>query len=247
MAAALRFAADLAPLVRDYLGYRVAADALMDPRGRLVRCTPWRRTVMQTMPDGSRLFCKYRSRRRSDAMAEWRALQELARIGIQVPEPLFLAVAGSASVVGMAGVPGRPMDAWFGDGRRPRAAMAAMPQLLRRLHDAGWVYRDMYWNHVFSTGAGARQPQSEPLASLAGDLWLVDVERAFQPTWRHHRWIVKDLAGLLSSAPRDCTAADALRFLRGYLGGLQGDWRRLARQVAAKSERIRAHVTKYPG
>ena len=82
----LRLSADLAAPVRDYLGYRVAADALVDPRGRLVRCTPRRRTVMHSLPDGTRLFCKFRHRGFADAKAEWRALQEsLCQLRIRVP------------------------------------------------------------------------------------------------------------------------------------------------------------------
>lgn len=248
----LQFAAGLAAPIRDYLDYREASDALLDPRGRLVRFTPSRRTVMQTLPDRSRLFCKFRIGRMADAVAEWGALHALAELGLRVPQPLFFARRGRASVVGMAGVPGRPMDALFAEGLGLARARGEMPRLLRRLHDAGWVYRDMYWNHVFTALDTDEDCEDQPPASSGRDaaanhLWMIDVERAFRPSFRRRRWIVKDLAGLLSSAPARVTSTDALRFLRSYLGGLENDWRALARDVAAKAGRIRGHVTRYPG
>ena len=110
-----------------------------------------------------------------------------------------------------------------------------MPGLLRHLHEAGWVYRDMYWNHVFAD-------------EDAAGLWLVDVERAFRPRQPFARWVVKDLAGLLASWPDGAgSRVAALRFLFAYLSDERGDWKRLARRVVAKAAAIRAHVTKYPG
>jgi len=252
VSASLRFATDLAASTRDYLGYREASDALMDPRGRLVRFTPWRRTLMQILPDGSRLFCKFRSGRRADAEAEWEALDALDALGLKVPRRVFFARRGTASVVGMAGVPGRPLDALFAEQLGRSRALREMPGLLRHLHDAGWVFRDMYWNHVFTDleadpGPAAEAPGPSDWDAGANHLWLIDVERAFRPAFRGRRWIVKDLAGLLSSAPSACSSTDALRFLRTYLGGLGPGWRSLARDVANKAQQIRGHVTRYPG
>lgn len=204
---------------------------------------------MQTLPDGSRLFCKFRDGHKADAAAEWRALHALAELGIRVPKPIFYAQRGSDSVLGMAEVPGRPMNALFAEGLGLQAAQQEMPGLLRRLHAAGWVFRDMYWNHVFlesgeaseaAPGGGSRQVKE-------ARLWLIDVERAFRPKFRQRRWIVKDLAGLLSSAPLECSSTQALRFLRAYLGGLEDGWKALVRDVVAKAASIRRHVTRYPG
>lgn len=207
---------------------------------------------MQTLPDGSRLFCKFRTGRVADAVAEWEALHALAALGLQVPRRLFLAQQGADSVVGMAGVPGRPLDALFTEDLGLPRALREMPRVLRRLHDAGWVFRDMYWNHVFTDLGADRGSEGEGSVPSGSDadanhLWLIDVERAFRPAFRRRRWIVKDLAGLLSSAPADCSSTDALRFLRAYLGGLGPGWRSLARDVSAKALRIRGHVTRYPG
>ncbi len=116
-----------------------------------------------------------------------------------------------------------------------RWGFAEMARVLRSLHAAGWVYRDMYWNHVFVDG-----PES--------GLWLVDVERAFRPEWRLHRWVVKDLAGLLSGLEAGGAASrgDCLRFLHEYSGGRAAGWKGLARQILRKARRIRKHVPKFP-
>lgn len=228
----LQFADEVPPEAAAYLDYRSAADALCDPRGRLLRVTPTRRTAMHELPDGSRIFCKVRYGRRRDALREWRALRALPALGIPVPRPLFFAERGPQTCVGMVGVPGRPMDVLLVEGTGHRAGLRAMPGILRRLHGAGWVYRDMYWNHVFSCADG---------------LHLVDVERAFRPRLRFERWVVKDLAGLLASLPADApvSRSECLRFLRHSLDA-GADWRRIAGRVMRKAERIRAHVTRFP-
>jgi hypothetical protein len=110
---------------------------------------------------------------------------------------------------------------------------------VRRLHDQGLVFRDLYWNHLFARDLS---PDSEPV--------FLDVERVFRPRWRWERWVVKDLAGLLASVPAALAlrAGDGVRFLRSYLGA---DWplrsrrHRLMRKIAAKAARIRAHRPRY--
>ena len=62
---------------------------------------------------------------------------------------------------------------------------ASLAELVRRLHLAGHVHRDLYASHVF-------------LDESAGDvsLYLIDLARMFAPRWRKFRWRVKDLAQL---------------------------------------------------
>ena len=64
----LRFATDLDPGLRAGLGYADPAAALPDPRGRTVRCTPRRRTVMG--PAGARVIHMIRLRIRARAPEE---------------------------------------------------------------------------------------------------------------------------------------------------------------------------------
>ena len=192
---------------------------------------------MHDVPGESRVFCKFRRGLWSHTLGEWRALEELQRLGIGVPERLFVTRRGRDSGLGMRSVPGRPMDVLLQEGKASEPALGLMPGLLRRLHGSGWVYRDMYWNHVFLDPEGA-------------DLRLIDVERAFRPRWRLRRWIVKDLAGLLASWPPGAGSSRTagLRFLKAYSGGgLEDGWKGLARRVLSRAAKIRAHVTRYPG
>jgi hypothetical protein len=220
----------------EQLGYGSAADAIADGSGRLVREVPHRRTTEHQAGVG-RLFRKVRDRRAGDAWGEWRALRELAELGLHVPQPLFLAQDGDATALGIGAVPGQSLldllpaaPAW---GRG--FVVAAVAPAVRRLHRAGLVHRDLYWDHWFAVG---------PLEPN-GHAYLIDLERVFRPrVWLQRRYQVKDLAGLVASWPDAVRArVTGLRFLRVYLGGaLPPGWKRLARAVLRKAARIRAHM-----
>lgn len=81
-----------------------------------------------------------------------------------------------------------------------------LAHLVRRLHGAGFVHRDLYNCHVF-------------LHELPDDyeLRLIDLARAFRPRWRRFRWRVKDLAQLKYSMPAEWARAQWQLFLRQYL------------------------------
>jgi hypothetical protein len=232
----LLFTPECSESVREYLAYTDALDAVFDPRGRIVRYAPWRRTVMHELPGGERVFCKHRLSRGLDSKREWHALHALRELGLGVPTPLFLALRERDSVIGIAAVPGRPADALLAEGAEQERLLVEMANVVRRLHGAGWAYRDLYWNHVFAQ------------VGTPG-VWLVDVERAFQPGSGFERWRIKDLAGLVSSLPDEVgvTRSAGLRFLREAMGDLPADYKTIARRVLAKAARIRGHVTKYPG
>ncbi len=235
LATQLEFTVDGGHPVRQYFAYGDAGDALRDTRGVTVRWAPWRRTVMHDL-GGRLVFCKHRRGRIWDALREKAALRQLAGLGLNVPRLLFFGADGRDTVIGLEAVPGRPLDALLAEGLDVDRALAEMPVVVRRLHEAGWVYRDLYWNHVFAQEGGS-------------GLWLVDVERAFQPRFRFERWRIKDLAGMVSSWPAAApiSRAAGLRFLRDALGGLPPGYKDLTRRVIAKAGRIRGHVTKYPG
>ncbi len=220
------------------LGYATPADALLDPRGWTLRSVPWRRTVQRRLPDGQSVFRKLRYGRRREGSAEWRALLQLAELGLTGPQPILFAARGADSVVVTARVPGAAIAGLLAaapahavPGLCARLARAVAPQVAR-LHAAGWYYRDLYWNHLF-------------LGDDDTVAWI-DPERLLRPRWRRRRWQVKDLAGLLASLPVAVPRTAPLRFLRAYAGGaLPHDWRRLARAVLAKAARIRAHRPKF--
>lgn len=83
--------------------------------------------------------------------------------------------------------------------------------LVRTFHGAGWVHRDLYNCHLFLHEQGG---------SLS--LRLIDLGRAFQPTWRKRRWRVKDLAQLKYSMPADWNDRFWRGFLQRYLDGAGG-------------------------
>lgn len=216
------------------LAYPAAALACLDPRGRTVRCTPCRRTVRQVLSTGAVVYRKLRHGAAGDAAREWHWLQALRALGIPTAAPLFLARVGRTSVLGTAGVPGTSLQALLErePGRGLRIACEQVAPLVRRLHAAGLVFRDLYANHLQVSGTA---------------VVLLDVERVFRPRWRRRRWLVKDLAGLLASVPASCQLGrEPLRFLaRACLPELRPQWRSLAAAVAAKAARIRRHMPRY--
>ena len=224
------------------LGYREPRDALLDSRGRTVRCTPWRRTIRHDLSDGVRLYRKVRTRRPGEANREWRMLERLSELGFSVPERGFFARRGRATALGVLAVAGTPVDVLLAE-RAPdgpaddesRVLIETLAPIVRRLHDRGLFYRDLYWNHLFATSL------------TEGAIRLIDVERVFRPRWRRRRWIVKDLAGLVSSWPRECRVPDGFwdRFFASYHAELASADARLRTDVFAKAERIRSRRPRY--
>lgn len=79
--------------------------------------------------------------------------------------------------------------------------------LARRFHEARFNHRDLYCCHLF-----VREPSPG-----AFEIRLIDLQRVQYRKWFRWRWLVKDLAQLAFSTPRDrvkCT--DKVAFLRAY-------------------------------
>lgn len=232
--------------VSHLLGIERLEQAIDDRRGQEIRTTPTRSTWSFALADGSTAFRKHRRGRRADARAEWKWLGSLAAAGFRVPGRLLLLEQDTRSVVVMRAVPGRPLSEWIlaavetADARSRLRTYLVGPvaACVRRLHDAGFVHRDLYWNHLFAEEIGEHRP--EPA--------IIDVERVIRPTWiRRRRWLVKDLGALLGSWPAATLPRTlALRFLRSYSGGrLAPGWKRIARAVVRRAWRIRTHRPRY--
>ncbi|GAB4141894.1 MAG: hypothetical protein Fur0037_08860 [Planctomycetota bacterium] len=209
--------------------------------GWTVRCTPFRRTVLAEV-DGSFVFAKWRRGSTQDAEAEWRWLHTLPLLGFRVPRPLFFQRVGRVSVIGTEALAGRPLDVLWAEAFRlgrlgPAIEYAAnvVAPMVRRLHDHGLAFRDLYWNHMVA----------EAMEPGAGEPALLDVERVMAPRLCFERWRVKDLAGLLASLPVRLRRVDLLRLLRGYQGGLARRWAALAIQIFAKARSISGHRPRY--
>jgi heptose I phosphotransferase len=101
--------------------------------------------------------------------------------------------------------------------------------IARQFHEAGFNHRDLYCCHFF-----VRE-------RTRGDfeIRLIDLQRVQHREQRRRRWLVKDLAQLAYSAPRDrikCT--QKMAFIRRYFGvtKLRPEHKRLIREVLAKQQ-----------
>ncbi len=138
----------------------------------------------------------------------------------------------------------RPLDDFVKErfpASRPRRAAQRDPDLdrlirrvaavTREFHDAGYNHRDLYCCHFF-----VREP-----APGRFEIKLIDLQRVQHRRRRRRRWLVKDLAQLAYSAPRDrITCTHRLAFMRHYLGvrRLRACDKRLIRAVLAKQQRM---------
>lgn len=119
------------------------------------------------------------------------------------------------------------------------ALIGAVADVARRFHAAGYNHRDLYCCHFFI----------RPEAGQQSDVRLIDLQRVEQRRWLRRRWIVKDLAQLAYSAPRERIGCrERIRFLRAYLGvrKLRPEDKRLIRAVMAKWRRMENHLGAHP-
>jgi heptose I phosphotransferase len=104
-----------------------------------------------------------------------------------------------------------------------------LARTVRRFHAAGYNHRDLYCCHFFI---------KEPVPGRF-EIRLIDLQRVQRRRRFRRRWLVKDLAQLAWSAPRDrvkCT--HKMAFIRHYLGvrKLRPADKRLIREVLAKQQ-----------
>jgi heptose I phosphotransferase len=102
-------------------------------------------------------------------------------------------------------------------------------EFVRRFHAAGYNHRDLYCCHLF-----VREPSAGRF-----EFRMIDLQRVQHRRRLRRRWIVKDLAQLAWSIPRDrVTCTQKLAFMRHYLGvgKLRPCDKRLIREVLAKQQ-----------
>ncbi len=196
--------------------------------------------------------------RHGTAWVEWTWLNELARAGISVPEPIaygeeMIGPWERRSAVVLGAVAGVSLERWCAEHthRLPAVVRDALADLVARFHALGMVHRDLYLSHVFGSALDTEAPR----------LSLIDLQRAVRLGWRRERWIVKDLAALNYSTPPAAAAPrDRLRWLKRYLslgGGqiaraeacgsarLRRPDRVLVRRIIAKTQQIRRHDARH--
>ena len=111
-----------------------------------------------------------------------------------------------------------------------RRIVLAVAEIVRRLHEAGYNHRDLYCCHFLI---------HEPAAGEF-DIRLIDLQRVQRRRWFRRRWIVKDLAQLAYSAPRDRVGCkDQVALMRHYFG-VRKLRRRDKRLLRRRARKVRA-------
>lgn len=121
--------------------------------------------------------------------------------------------------------------------KRKRALVAEVATLAALLHGAGFNHKDLYLTHILAK-----------FDDTSGySLKLIDLQRVEHRITGRRRWLVKDIAALNYSSPKEIvTRADRLRFYKAYVGRarLDKDDRAFIKSVLQKTERIAAHTVK---
>jgi hypothetical protein len=227
-------------------GVRRVGDVLL--RSDAIRDLPDRSNHELTVR-GTRYFVKRTKphglfRRVPDPPPEARGLALLAVAGVPAARVAFVgrdprhgALTGTFDLA-----PARPLDVWLQRGALPHSAVDALLAALARavavLHGAGLCHRDLYANHVFA------DPHTLRVA-------LIDAERVTKSGGLLSRLVVKDLAALDVSLPKDVVSEHArARLLVRYLVARGLPARALAaplaKRISRKAARIAAHVPRTP-
>ena len=86
-----------------------------------------------------------------------------------------------------------------------RNFIAQLATFVKKFHETGFRHRDLYFAHTFY--------------NERGEFYLIDLARAFKPTFFAQRFRIKDIAQLYYSAPkRYFSKTDRLRFYLGLTG-----------------------------
>ena len=151
------------------------------------------------------------------AAREWRNLRALARLGLEVAEPVYFGLRRRdgrlrAILVTAEVRDARPLDDWLRErataspGRR-RPVLHALARAVRRLHDAGYRHGALYPKHLF---VGERGEGHDPVIR-----WI-DLESCRLTPFRR-RAALRDLDAL-NRRTQGATRSDRMVFLKAYLG-----------------------------
>lgn len=97
---------------------------------------------------------------------------------------------------------------------RRHCLLATLAEAARRLHAANLFHRDFYWCHFF-----VRETERGRFT-----ITLIDLQRVRRRRWTRWRWLVKDVAQFLFSAPDSVTTSDRLYWFRCYRGVERLSW-----------------------
>jgi lipopolysaccharide core heptose(I) kinase len=243
-----------------------AKDILSLGGGTVVRSVPGRTTrrIELKSPDGTILaaYLKYyecappwpyrwlglagRTENGLESLNEWHQILALRKLGFRTAAPIAAGweQAGPAgairSFVLTAEIGGAVSgyDYWAaGSGSQRRALIRRIAGLAQRFHQAGFIHKDFYLNHIFV---------AERADGL--ELTLIDLQRVLGPRTFRTRWRVKDFGALLFSLEKaGAKRAELLRLFKLYQGGQRLGtaekiflWRSLGRAA-----RLHRHKPKY--
>ncbi|MBM4017243.1 MAG: hypothetical protein FJ288_02780 [Planctomycetes bacterium] len=171
------------------------------------------------------------------AKREWLNAARLRQAGIAVAAPVAWGYsrssAGPRALIAFREVAGPSLASWLRQAAAApesvspalrRAVAEALGLAIRRLHDAGISFPDLYAKHVYLEGLEAGWPR----------VVLIDAARLRRLTVRR-RW--EDLAALhATTAVPGVRPADRLRVFRAYFGDT---WRQAMRRIEQLAARMR--------
>jgi hypothetical protein len=187
-------------------------------------------------------------KRRSNSMIELEPIVRLAAQGIGVPRPVahgqtWHGLFETRSFLATEKIPNaqsleKQLPPCFASKRQihlkaQRDFLRTLAQFVRRFHDLGYRHRDLYLSHIFR--------------NLQGELFLIDLARAFQPRLRQARFLSKDLAQLYFSLPGYAfTKTDRLRLYMAYVqqNRLTARDKRFIKKLLARVTRMTRHDLK---
>ncbi len=115
-----------------------------------------------------------------------------------------------------------------------RDFIARLAAFVRKFHNTGYCHRDLYFSHIFYR--------------TDGNLYLIDLARAFKPAVLRRRFLIKDIAQIHYSAPAaHFSRSDRLRFYLAYTARnrLTRRDKPFIRKVLAKTNRMAKHDRKH--
>ena len=223
-------------------------------------------TILVNLPDGSSAayikryhYPGWRQRIRgtfrgtfftaSRARSEYRALRQMRQLGIQAVRPIAFGerrighFVRSCFLITEAVPDAMALSSFiltFGRRREFARAVQARRDILtslarqvRHMHKVGFVHRDLFWRNVLI----------RYLPDDRFEFYFLDasVGKRIRMPQRRQDSIVRDIAAMSALAPRFCSKADQMRFLREYLDTTQlsAADRQWLRRVQRQSDRIR--------
>ena len=181
-----------------------------------------------------------------ESLNEWCQILALRKLGFQTAAPIAagwqqdIKTGTIRSFVMTVEIGGTVSgyDYWAAsNGSQRRALIRRIADLARRFHQAGFIHKDFYLNHIFVA------ERAEEL-----ELTLIDLQRVLGPRTFRTRWLVKDFGSILFSLEKaGARRVGLLRLFKLYMSerpvGTAG--KSFLRKSFKKAARLHRHKPKY--